>query len=92
MAKLTFSLDDETVRTLRAIAERRKRPQSLVVREAIAMYAARDEKLTNVERARKLSVLERLASSPPTRDRARVDRELRRIGQARRTGWRRASD
>ena len=35
MAKLTFSLDDETVRTLRMIAERKRKPQSVVVREAI---------------------------------------------------------
>ena len=57
MAKLTFSLDPETVQLLRAVSERRRKPQSLVVREAIAEYAARDEKLTDAERARKLEVL-----------------------------------
>ena len=57
MAKLTFSLDEETVRLLRVVAERRRKPQSLVVREAIAEYAARDEKLTEPDRARKLLVL-----------------------------------
>ena len=39
MAKVTFSLDDETVRLLRRAAERSRKPHSLVVREAIAQYA-----------------------------------------------------
>ena len=43
MPKVTFSLDDEAVRLLRRVAERSRKPQSLVVREAIAQYAARDE-------------------------------------------------
>jgi Arc/MetJ-type ribon-helix-helix transcriptional regulator len=92
MAKVTFSLDAETVRTLRALAERRRKAQSQVVREAIAEYAARDEKLTEADRSRKLQLLERLASLPPTRERAEVDRELRTVRQARRSGWRRPSD
>ena len=92
MAKLTFSLDEETVRLLRTVAERRRKPQSLVVREAIAEYAARDEKLTDADRARKLQVLEELAAFPATRGQAAVDRELREVRRARRAGWRRPSD
>ena len=92
MAKLTFSLDEETVRLLRAVAERRHKAQSLVVREAIAEYAARDEKLTDGDRARRLQVLEKLASSPPTGDQAAVEGELRTVRSARRVGWRRPSD
>ncbi|HEX5108078.1 MAG TPA: ribbon-helix-helix domain-containing protein [Vicinamibacterales bacterium] len=92
MAKLTFSLDPETVQLLRAVSERRRKPQSLVVREAIAEYAARDEKLTDAERARKLEVLATLASLPSTRGQASVDRELREVRRARRAGWRRPSD
>jgi predicted DNA-binding protein len=92
VTKVTFSLDDETVGALRAIAERRKRPQSLIVREAIALYAARDEKLPDAERAHKLSVLERLASAPSARSDADVDQELGSLRRARGAGWRRASD
>ena len=43
---MTFTLDDDTIRTLRTIAERRKKPQSLVVREAVAPYAAREKNST----------------------------------------------
>ena len=92
MAKLTFSLDDETVRLLRAVAERRHKPQSTVVREAIAEYAARDEKLTDADRMRKLHLLEKLASVPATRGGQAVDRELRAVRRERRSGWQRPSD
>jgi predicted transcriptional regulator len=47
MPKVTFSLDDETVQLLRRVAERSRKAQSLVVREAVAQYAAREEKLTD---------------------------------------------
>ena len=50
--KSTFTLDDTTVLTIRRIAEREGKPQSLVVREAVAYYAALDEKSTPEERAR----------------------------------------
>jgi predicted transcriptional regulator len=92
MAKLTFSLDEETVRLLRVVAERRRKAQSLVVREAIAEYAARDEKLTEADRARKLQVLEKVAATPVTGSQAVVDREIREVRRARRAGWRRPSD
>ena len=52
MAKLTFSLDDQTVRLLRATAERLRKPQSMVVREAVAEYGARAGRLTESERRR----------------------------------------
>jgi len=41
MVKLTFSVDEETARTLRSTAERLRKPQRLIVREAVAEYAAR---------------------------------------------------
>ena len=92
MAKMTFSFDDETVRTLRATAERLHKSQSLVVREAIAEYGAREDRLPDEERERRLAVLRELTSQPPTRSRAEVDRELRDIKRTRRTGWSRPSD
>jgi hypothetical protein len=92
MAKMTFSLDDETVRTLRMIAERKQKPQSVVVREAIVEYAAKDEKLSDAERARKLHLIRQLRSQPATRDQGSVDRELDDLRRSRKTGWARRSD
>jgi predicted transcriptional regulator len=92
MAKMTFSLDDETVRTLRAVAERKQKPQSVVVREAIVEYAAKDEKLSDTERARKLQLIRGLKSQPATRDHASVDRELDDLRHSRKAGWSRPSD
>jgi len=84
---VTFSLDDEAVRLLRRIAERTRKPQSLVIREAIAQYAAREEKLSDEERERLLNVLRDISTQPVTRQQADVDRELQDIRRARRTGW-----
>ncbi|MPZ18700.1 MAG: hypothetical protein GEV06_12410 [Luteitalea sp.] len=92
MVKATFTLDDETMQTIRAIAERKKKAQSLVVREAIAVYASREEKLSDEERARKLRVIDNLMSRAPTRPQAEVDEELREIRRGRRLGWRRPAE
>ena len=87
MAKATFTLDDETLRTIRKMAMRAKKPQSLVVREAVAHYAAREEKLSPEERDRLLRVLDEMnarPSQPDDKTAADVDRELRELRQARR--------
>ena len=90
MPKLTFSLDDDTVRMLRETAARTRKPQSLVVREAVAHYAAREEILPAGERERLLAALRRIKTRPPTRPASEVDRELRAIRRSRRTGWSRS--
>jgi hypothetical protein len=87
MPKLTFSLDDEAVRTLRRIAERSRKPQSLIVREAIARYAEREEMLPPEERDRLLGILRRIGQRPPTRPQSAVSDELRDIRRSRRAGW-----
>lgn len=87
MAKLTFSLDEAAVRTLRETAARTRKPQSLIVREAIAHYAAREDILSIGERERLLAAIRRIRSRPPTRPTSEVDRELREIRRSRRTGW-----
>jgi hypothetical protein len=92
MAKLTFSLDDETVRTLRRVAELKRKPQSLVVREAIVEYAAREDTLPDDERARRLDVLRDLQSQAPTRPQRNVEREITGLRRARKAGWARPSD
>ena len=92
MIKVTFTLDDETVEAIRTLAGRRKKPQSLVVREAVAVYASQEEKLSHEERARRLRVLDDVMARPPTRPQVEVDQELRAIRRERRAGWRRPGE
>jgi Arc/MetJ-type ribon-helix-helix transcriptional regulator len=92
MPKLTFSLDEQTVRILRRVSDQKRKPQSLIVREAIAEYSAREDRLPDDERARRLEVIRELESKPATRTGAQVDRELRELKRARRAGWARSSD
>ncbi|HEV8393461.1 MAG TPA: hypothetical protein VGQ37_04270 [Vicinamibacterales bacterium] len=92
MPKLTFSLDERTVQLLRRISEQKRKAQSLVVREAIAEYGAREDRLPDEERERRLAVIRELTSQPSTRSKVEVDRELRDVKRTRRTGWLRPSD
>jgi predicted transcriptional regulator len=89
MVKVTFSLDDDTVGRLRAVAARLRKPQSLVVREAVAEYAARADRLPEAERLRMLGILEALAAAPPARSDRDVAGEIAAIRRARRRGGRR---
>jgi len=91
MPKLTFSLDEGTVEALRKAAERSRKPQSLIVREAIAEYTRREDRLSDAERERLMSVLRSIRSRPATRAQADVDRELQKIRRSRRTGWSRTT-
>jgi hypothetical protein len=90
--KVTFTLDDETVAAIREIAQRRRKPQSLIVREAVAAYAVQEEKLDDGERVRRLRVLDDLAAQLHTRRQSEVDNELQQIRVGRRAGWRRPND
>jgi len=89
MARATFSLDNATIETIRRTSARLRKPQSHVVREAVAEYAARADRLSDGERARALAVLDRLRTARPTREDAAVDRELAVVRAARRAGGRR---
>ena len=89
MAKVTFTVDDATVRTLRATAERLGKPKSMVVREAIAEYGARAGRLTEAERRRMLAVVDDMVTRPATRPKTAVAREVKEIRRARRDGGRR---
>ena len=84
MVKVTYSLDDATVRRIRRAAERLGKPQSLVVREAVAEYDARTDRLSEAERLRMLEVLDRLRDEPVSRSRESVAAEIRRIRRSRR--------
>jgi hypothetical protein len=89
MARVTFSLDDATVAQIRLTAARLRKAQSHVVRDAVADYAVRTDRLSERERQHLMGVLERLRDATPTRPVAGVDAELRAIRSARRAGGRR---
>lgn len=89
MVKVTFTFDESTVETLRRTASRLKKAQSAVVREAIQDYAARADQLSDEERKRMLSVLDRMMSRRPKRTQAEVDAEIAGIRAERKSGGRR---
>ena len=89
MVKVTFSLDEVTVGQIRRTAARLRKAQSHVVRDAVADYAARSDRLSERERLERLAVLERLRDEKPTRPAADVDAEIESVHRARRTGGRR---
>jgi hypothetical protein len=91
MVKVTFTLSDETVAELRRTATRLGKPQSLVVREAVAEYAARADRLSERERQHLLGVLEKLGETPATRTARAVDAEIKAVRESRRQGGRRMS-
>jgi predicted transcriptional regulator len=90
MARVTFSLSDETVAEIRRTAARLHKPQSHVVRDAVAEYAARGDRLSDAERRQALAAIERLRAARPTRSAAEVDAELGALRSARRAGGRRS--
>ena len=91
MPKLTFSLDEGTVEALRRAAARSRKPQSLIVREAIAEYTSREDRLSDAERERLRSVIRNIRRRPATRAQSDVDRELQQIRRSRRKGWSRST-
>ena len=91
MVKVTYSLDDATVRRVRRAAERLGKPQSHVVREAVAEYDARTDRLSEAERLRMLDVLDRWRKEAITRPRESVEAELREIRSSRRESSQRRS-
>jgi hypothetical protein len=90
MVKMTFTLDDDTAAALRRSAERTAKPQSAVVREAIAEYAARIGRLAESERRAMLKAFDELVPRIPKRPARTADTELRAIRLARRGGGRRS--
>jgi len=91
MVKVTFSLDEQTVEQIKRAAERLGKAQSHIVREAVAEFAARTDRLSERERLRLLGVLEGLQKAAPTRNAPAVDDELKAVRAARRQGGRRSA-
>lgn len=84
MVKVTFSLDAKTVERIRRVAAQLGKPQSLVVREAVADYAERSNRLSESERVHLLAVLDRVRRTRSARTASAVDTELRAVRAARR--------
>jgi predicted transcriptional regulator len=89
--KSTFTLDEVTVQTIRRLAAREDKPQSLIVREAVAHYAAKDEKATPEERERWLKTFDELSSRVAERSPQSMAAEVATVKQSRRSGWTRRS-
>jgi hypothetical protein len=90
MVKVTFTLDEATVAEIRRTAARLGTAQSHVVREAVAEYAARADRVSERERLQALTILDTLRKAPTSRTARAVDAELRALRTARRTGGRRS--
>ena len=90
-SKVTFTLDDETVRRIEDAAERLAKPKSQIVREAVADYHGRIGRLSESERQRMLKVFDSLVPLIPARPQDEVEDELREIRRARRSGGRRSN-
>ena len=89
-SQVTFTLDDITIARLKDAAARRALPQSQIVREAIAEYHERIGRLSESEKLRLLRTFDELVPRIPKRSAASMDRELRALRNARRSGGRRA--
>lgn len=86
--KMTFSLDEKSVERLNRTAARLAKPKSVVLREAIADYEAKSDRLSEAEKKRMLSVLDEILARPPDRPQREADREIAEIRRARRSGGR----
>jgi hypothetical protein len=91
MVKATFSLDDDTMEQIRRTAARLGKAQSHVVREAVAEYAARTDRLSERERLHLLGVLEKLGETRVSRTARAVDHEIKAVRAARRQSGRRSA-
>ena len=89
MVKVTFTFDDQTVETLRRTADRLKKPQSLVVREAIQDYASRSDRLSDEEKKHLLKVFDRMLARIPGRSHDDAEADKAEIRAPRRRGGRR---
>jgi hypothetical protein len=86
--KVTFTLDEETVRRIADSAARLAKPKSQVVPEAVADYHSRIGRLSESERQRLLKAFDALVPLIPPRPQLDADRELREVRHARRSGGR----
>jgi|SRR5437667_193683 len=86
--KVTFTFDETTVARLSEAAVRLSKPKSAVVREAIHDFHQRIGRLSEQERLRMLKAFDDLVPKIPAGPKSAVDRELKEIRKARRSGGR----
>jgi len=89
--KVTFTLDRGTVDQIARTAKQLGLPKSGVVREAVAEFAARGDRLSEAERVRLLTVFDDLVARIPRRPAKHTGQELAAITRARRAGGRRTA-
>ena len=92
MKKVTYTIDDQTAKTLRRVSMRTRKPQSAIIREAVAQYRPDGDRRGEEERRRVLDVLDAYWAAMPKRSNAAVEKELREIRASRRMGWRSGGD
>lgn len=85
-AKVTFTLDEQTVARIDRTASRLGISKSKLVREAVKEYAARMGRLSEAERLRLIAVFDEVIARIPDRPDAAVERELKTLRDARRKG------
>ena len=88
--KVTFTVDEATVARLNEASRRLGMPKSQVVRDAILDFYDRIGKLSERERRSALHVLDEFFARPASADSRAVDRELRQLRAARRSGGRKS--
>jgi predicted DNA-binding protein len=86
--KVTFTLDAETIRRIEDAAEILAKPKSQIVREAVAAYHGRIDRLSESEIQRRLKIFDTLFPLIPIRPQQETDDELAEIREARRSGGR----
>lgn len=85
----TLTLDEETIQQIESEAERLAKTKSQVIKEAMAGYGRRRDKITEAERQRRLQALDEMMSRPSSKTAEDVQREIEEIRAARRSGGRR---
>lgn len=88
--KVTFTLDNATITRLEQAAASLAKPKSEVVREAILDFSERIGRLSERERLNMLRIFDEMLPQIPARDGREVDRELKDIRRARRSGGRKS--
>jgi len=88
--KMTFTLDQDTIRLIDDGATRLAEPKSQFIREAVADYHSRIGRLSESERQRMLKVFDTVVPLIPARPQREVEAELQEIRRARRAGGRRS--
>jgi hypothetical protein len=89
--KVTYTLDEATIRRVESASDRLSVPKSQVIRDAVAEYHDSIGRLSETERQRQLRVLRDLAPSIPKRPLAEVEQEIAEIRSARRVSGRRGT-